>query len=526
MRPAAPAIDWAAVRHAALGFALLAGVKLAAFAFDRGLDTYVGLVTRLFEHEPWVPYEDLVVPNAPRPALDWTRCALLHNRIVELGWLGYNNGSGRDAATRDTTTWWARHQHEAEQIQERLTPDLIDFLQHAQMPEEGLAFTHELAGLAHPHTMFSYLDHFDEGEYMLLLYEAPWDVGGDMFGLAFDKRDNLVHFFPWQDGVGADVNWFPLELALRTYLGMIEAGKYVALPPAQLKAIEERQDLDLVHPPWAKMAWETNGGIERTIAKLDLLMQAIWERMPAEAQTAQRQLRHQQRMISETSLLREHGPAAPRNSFLHLFLTRAAGCPFDYIAPGLKCPTDETIESILAEPPVPESYVADGRDAAALPVLLFPSDERVQDDVDGGDFYGWYKATLTGVLGGLYMDGASHRDSYQDGVQLVTPFCVRQYGWARWGDGREIMDYAWRMYDETRAAHGCEAYVSLFQLGNNAFTYGHHTPLHVILDHWLDLVESGLWAVGADGVEGGMSVFRMADSEEHWWRYCVQPASW
>ncbi|KAL1627467.1 hypothetical protein SLS54_002392 [Diplodia seriata] len=522
MRPAALAIDWAAIRHAALGFALLASVKLIAFAFDRGIEAYVGLVTRLFEAEPWTPYEDLAVPNEPQPVLDWSRCALLHNRIVELGWLGHNHGSGRDAATRDKTTWWAKYQDEAERIQDRLTPGLVEFLQHAQMPEEGLTFTHELAGLAHPHAMFSYLDNFDEGEHMLLLYDAPWDVSGDMFGLVFDKYDTLVHFFPWPDGVHrSDVNWFPLELALGTYLGMIEAGRYVALPSGQF----EGHHLDPVHSPWAKMAWETKGGIERTIAKIDLLMQAIWERMPAEAQTEQRQLRRQQRMISETSLLRGHGPAAAGNSFLHLFLTRAPGCPFDYIAPGLKCPTDETIASILAEPPVPASYAAAGRDRSALPVLLFPSDERVQDDVDGGDFYGWYNATLTGVRGGLYLDGASHHDGYQDGAQLVTPFGIGRKGWARTGDGREIRDLPWRMFDETRAAHGSEAYVSLFQLGNNAFTYAHHTPLHVILDHWLDLVEKGLWAVGPAGVEGGMEVFGMADSEEHWWRYCVQPAT-
>ncbi|KAF9639165.1 hypothetical protein BFW01_g10062 [Lasiodiplodia theobromae] len=535
MRPAASDIDWAAVRHALLGFALLAGVKLVAFAFDRGVETYVSLVLRLFsDDEPWTPYDDLAVPNVPPPVLDWNRCAQLHNRIVELGWLGHNNGSsGRDAATRDKTTWWAKHQHEAERIQERLTPGLVEFLQRAQLPEEGLAFTYELSGLADPATMFAHLDNFDEGEYMLLLYEAAWDVSGDMFGLVFDKFQTSVHFFPWLDVDvrSDDVNWFPLELALGTYLGMIEAGKYVAMSPERLleAAVET---LPTHSPPWAKMAWEINGGIEGTVAKLDLLVQAIWQRMPAEAQTEQRQLRRRQRMISETAyssgaVAASAAAVSPGHSFLQGLLTQSLGCPFDYIAPGLRCPTDETIASILAEPPVPESYAASGGEVSALPVLLFPSGERVRDDVDGGDFYGWYNSTLTGVLGGLYLDGASHHAGWQDGAQLVTPFPVggQEESWARTGDGREIRDYPWRTYGETRAAHGSEAYVSLFQLGDNAFTYSHHTSLHQVLDRWIDLVESGIWAVGPDGIEGGMDVFRMADEEEHWWRYCVPPAS-
>ncbi|EOD48876.1 hypothetical protein UCRNP2_4382 [Neofusicoccum parvum UCRNP2] len=521
------AVDWSAVRRAAVGFLLLASVKLVALVSDYAVARYVELAAVLRDAADqqaapvWAPYEDLLEPNTPQSRLDWHRCALLHNRIVELAWLGHHNssasGSGRDPASRDRRTWWDRHRAEVEPVEARLTPELVAFLQHAEMPEDGLSFTYELQGLAPPWKMFDFLDNFDEGEYMLVLYEVSWSVESEGLGLLFDKHAAVVHYSPWEDLISDRLNWFPLELALGTYLGQIEAGKYLALPQQQL---DELDDYRPEHSPWAMMPWEMHGGIELAVAKLDLLIQAIWDRMPAEAQTTTRQLRrHESRMISEPALV-----AAPQNSFLYQFLTRAPACPFDFIAPGIKCPTDDTIASILSEPPVPPSYAARGEDLSALPVLLFASDERVADDVDGGDFYGWYNATLTGVRGGLYLDGRSHHGGYQDGVQLVTPFSIRENGWARTGDGQEILDFAWELY-ETRADHRPDAYISLFQLGSNAFVNPHHTNLHTVLAHWLDLVESGLWPVGADGVAGGMEVFKMADSEEQWWRYSVPAAS-
>lgn len=517
MRSSSAAVDWAALGRVAIGFLLLAAVKLLGFAMDYQRRFFHQLLTDLDvpRFEPWVPYEELTDPNASQPVLDWLRCAVLHNRIVELGWLGHYNGTGRDPETRDRKTWWDEYgaEVEASGVDGRFTRELTAFLKSAHLSEEGLSFTYDLHGLASPYKMLDWLDNFDEGEYMLVLYEESWATDEGM-GLVFDHFNNLVHYQPYEDTFQPELNWFALELALGVYLGQIEAGKFVALPQ------KEYGEREAEHNPWVMMPWEMYGGLEYAITTLERLIEAIWDEMPAEARTEHRQARHETRMISRTAL--QGLDRVPENSFLFQFLTRAPACPFDFIAPGIRCPTDETIAAILSEPPVPPSYAARNEDPLALPVLVFPSDERVEDDVGGGNFYSWYNATLTGVRGGLYMDGQGASSAYQDGVQLVTPFSIREHGWARTGDGQEIFDWPWHMYDETWADHNGDAYISLFQLGNNALQKRHHTNLHTVLDYWRDLVENSLWLVGPDGVEGGMEVFRMADTEEHWWRYCIQ----
>lgn len=62
---------------------------------------------------------------------------------------------------------------------------------------------------------------------------------------------------------------------------------------------------------------------------------------------------------------------------------------------------------------------------------------------------------------------------------------------------------------------------SLYQYGWCLFLLSHGLYLSMILDNWRQLVESGEWSVGSDGVEGGIEVFRDADTEEYAISYCL-----
>ncbi|KAF2143504.1 uncharacterized protein K452DRAFT_172004 [Aplosporella prunicola CBS 121167] len=548
MKPNSRAANWAGVRDAVLGLLLLVAIKLSAIALDHGCARYVTLIEFMIDSDDqsgitprpqaaknWHPYRDMAESNVPQERLDVDRCVYLHNHVVELGWAGrHRDVEPKEIPARPTTTWWEHWEGvEAEvgnlaYLQEVLTPDVVEFLHRAQMPADGLAFSYFLEGLASPQDMAEHLqstyEMYEETRY-LLLYMRTWTE--DRLGVVFDMDTNLASYVDYWTFLNDELDSFPLELVLATYVGLVESGKFVALPQAEVDAIRENDYFghSEYSSPWAMKPYGDKA-LNDTLDYFKKLLRAIWERMPADAKTAQAEQRMCQRLIHPEALA--DNPDVPNDSFLYNFLTCAPGCPFRYIAPGLECPTPENIAAFLEGPPwpPPPDPAKYSQGPSEHPILLFGSDEVIEDNVDGGGFYYVANSTLTGMRGGLYLNSQTHAwDGYQDGVRLVTPFPVGANGFARFGDNRAITDKPYRYGSQEGPARDPEAYTSLFQSGTNPFNDPHHTQLMVLLQFWILLVENGLWTVGPAGVEGGMDVFKMADDEDQWWRYTLMAAT-
>jgi hypothetical protein len=66
-----------------------------------------------------------------RPELNWQKCAELHNRLLEIGWVPVHNETGWD---QDKTPWWEEHFGQdkssiAVELERRLEPSVVQFLQ-------------------------------------------------------------------------------------------------------------------------------------------------------------------------------------------------------------------------------------------------------------------------------------------------------------------------------------------------------------------------------------------------------------
>lgn len=122
------------------------------------------------------------------------RCIELHNEIVKHGWIG----SGRDPETLNSQckTWFELHGEEAETARSDLSPDLIQFLEQAQIPygregESCLEFFYWASGLSDPGYMFEFEEMLwedcemeeDDRKTRLVLYGAGHFDTGHICGL-------------------------------------------------------------------------------------------------------------------------------------------------------------------------------------------------------------------------------------------------------------------------------------------------------------------------------------------------------
>ncbi|KAE8307476.1 hypothetical protein BDV41DRAFT_584472 [Aspergillus transmontanensis] len=66
---------------------------------------------------------------------------------------------------------------------------------------------------------------------------------------------------------------------------------------------------------------------------------------------------------------------------------------------------------------------------------------------------------------------------------------------------------------------------SLYQSGLNGFGDRGMVQLDKVLLRWAQMVEDGEWEIGKDGVVDKIERFKDADTEMHWYKYCLPP-SW
>jgi hypothetical protein len=131
---------------------------------------------------PW-----LVTPSNPArslPGLDHSRCAALHNHILQLAWVG----SGRALDELERLSWFERHGDAAQEVRNRLDPSLVSFLEQAyDVDSTVVSFFYWVTGLNNPDFLWqnNSPDLAEPGEdwRFLTLYPVHIEFGGHIDGL-------------------------------------------------------------------------------------------------------------------------------------------------------------------------------------------------------------------------------------------------------------------------------------------------------------------------------------------------------
>ncbi|RFU23977.1 hypothetical protein B7463_g12361, partial [Scytalidium lignicola] len=180
---------------------------------------------------------DFLVSACNSDALDWARCAALHNYILAVGM----QNSGRQLTADDQRSWWEYHGDAAEIISGHLSSSLIEFLRHAQMGPQG--------GLQHDHSFFYYVRGLtppsalwqncgacigEVGGSIITLYSAN-DLASHPDGLVFDQEsyDAILQMSIMDSFITTNgrQSWYPLETILSIWISMIHSSKFQAVSP-------------------------------------------------------------------------------------------------------------------------------------------------------------------------------------------------------------------------------------------------------------------------------------------------------
>lgn len=211
------------------------------------------------------------------------------------------------------------------------------------------------------------------------------------------------------------------------------------------------------------------------------------------------------------------------------FLLNARRPSFAYIAPGLQLPSATWLQETLDEDRGSERYNFVRREGKVLrddepwepdwmqrgssnwvgePLPLFPGPKI---ECFSAAFERENAKFLVNDISGLY----SWPDLIsEDAVRLILPNPIGDNGCVRDGNPDAAADEDTEDVPESLASND-----SLYQYGWCPFLPSHLPHLSTILDNWRQSIERGEWSVGLDGVEGGIEVFRDADTEEHAIKY-------
>ncbi len=68
---------------------------------------------------------------------------------------------------------------------------------------------------------------------------------------------------------------------------------------------------------------------------------------------------------------------------------------------------------------------------------------------------------------------------------------------------------------------GKDLSTELYQMGYPPFAAGHDVRLILVLQRWIGMLMRENWKVDKNGVVGGVEMFKLADTEEHWGEFQV-----
>jgi hypothetical protein len=319
--------------------------------------------------------------------------------------------------------------------------------------------------------------------------------------------------------------WQPLETVLSVYIDMIVRRKVVALH----KTVVRPNDVFFLHPengrivhadlhpapppradpatgakrslhtynPWTLVPCTTQD-VEEALSAWDDLLDAIDERKPHSGATS---LRPTQAIFTLEEL---KSTSLRVNGFAWNFFLRARRPPFTYVGPGLRLPTLEELGHTLF--PLEDRYETDS--AADSASILVPPVPVLIGSQTATPWLGPPYAQTPPIPWGLYLD-ACELDGpclFEDGCRLVLPYSLGENGFARKADGSLL------------TAGVGDGHAELYQLGQNPFIPDHPSQLLSVLWQFSGHVRTGMWEVGADGVEGDADVFREADTAMVRWQ--------
>ncbi|KAF3055548.1 hypothetical protein GL218_07223 [Daldinia childiae] len=493
-------------------------------SFDqfRKLNTYINdNCTNL-----WLRYSVCIAEMAVE--LDYVRCATLHNRLLERGWV--DSGKQLEYDTNDDQVevlhrrnWFEFYGPDAERVRSRLSPSLVAFLERALVVDDH-SLHYYVAGLSSPDYLWSSHEResnmgIDSDRY-LTLYTAT-GVALEQEGLVFDQMENKaimqMSIFDSPITHNGRQQWFALEVILSAWLDMVEVGKVQAVNP-DIDVPSDKFD------PWISLPY-SDDQLQETLTVYHSLLDVIESRIPVTS-----------RPSSTYPLIPDDSLAAANISdgFAWEFLSKARRPLFRYIAPGLEIPTSDTFrhQPFSSVESVPLQEVPDRASTVQFPILLFrasdmfyalPSPHGANDRTGSHLPFPWPWSQVNAYPAGLYLtDSDRETICFEDGARLVLPFGIGSRGYARTSDGARFGENK-----EEKGAVGQphNTHADLYQLGYVPFIESHEVRLAQVLRAWLKQVESGAWEVGTDGVLGGIEKWREADTEAKWAGYVV-PISW
>jgi hypothetical protein len=193
----------------------------------------------------------------------------------------------------------------------------------------------------------------------------------------------------------------------------------------------------------------------------------------------------------------------PQSCFIRSLLTQVKTPRFKFIAPGLEVPHDK--DAFVRR----QRFTNILQEEDSIPgVLIFAAPGRLVDINNEIHFLFSVAHDNLDIEGnsiptGLYSQPVcrSNYDMEEAGFHIVLPFKLRpdpcQDG-AKMSDGRPVTE---------------GSFTELFQRGYFHPFGGEQRAqrLDNLFDRWTVMIESGIWTVGEDGVEGGIDKFREAD---------------
>ncbi|KAJ5966682.1 hypothetical protein N7501_002930 [Penicillium viridicatum] len=247
-------------------------------------------------------------------------------------------------------------------------------------------------------------------------------------------------------------------------------------PNENIEAIRARLDpslnsfLDLIYDPTPGFFY----WIDSTVAAMDRYTDAIESRMQSLLPISRDAPFCTNAELDAALVLKE--------CFIRSFLTRVKTLRFKLIAPGLEVPHDK--EAFTARQMF--NTKGQGRDVPSF--LLFASADDSRKISFNEEIHRLYSATVNRF----------EYDSEETGFHLLLPFALRP----------NLAEDGARRSDGTLLPSG--SFTQLFQHGVFHPFGGEHRAqrLERLLDRWTELIESGVWTVGENGVGGGIDMFQ------------------
>ncbi|KAL5364002.1 hypothetical protein BJX96DRAFT_187509 [Aspergillus floccosus] len=423
-------------------------------------------------------------------SFDPGRCAELYNRIIRIGF----DGARRSVrGERLQTSWfnaWSTQPDVASHVspwRARFPPLLVSFLDQIELvvssdgvPIVNDALAYHVQTVSPPPRLQP--PELDGLEDCILLFRNNLGALPDSIGLVMDLSDlqvSSIHDrFEWDQ----NPEWYDLQTVLERLNAIIDVGKYRP-DPADSSLHDPYQAISNF---WSVIPWN-DWVLNQSVQAYNALVETIEVHLPSSQGRSQPQSRP---TIATPETL---DPSV--NGFPRSFLLQARKPTFKQIAPGLTVydpstppPPIEVHNPGRGEPEFQAPYYRElnGAPAVSDAVILFPA-----TDIES-------RRRQVGLW--IYPDVA-----WADTVKLALPFELSSF--PRF-DGKHIPQITstglWGQL-------GCPFFVD------------HGTRLVSLLGKWTELIESGIWTVSEEGVEGGIEFYRQAENPEKSEWFVLEP---